>query len=84
MSQNELSQWIKAPVNRIHAIANGQRRITVDTDLRLCKFFDLSDGYFLGLQNDHETVEVKRKLSEIIADITPYKSKEKTLLLKTK
>ena len=39
------------PGNRIHAIVNGTRDITGDTDLRLCKFFGLSEGYFLRLQN---------------------------------
>jgi len=28
--------------------------------LRLCKFFDLSEGYFLRLQNDYETIEATR------------------------
>lgn len=77
MNQNELGRRIKALENRIHAIVNVQRRITADTDLRLCKFFDLSEGYFLRLQNDHETTEAKRKLSRIIVDIGPYKSSDK-------
>ncbi len=84
ISQNELGRQIKVPENRVHTIVNGQRRITADTDLRLCKFFDLSEGYFLRLQNDYETIEAKRKLSKIIVDIEPYKPNDKKLLLKTK
>jgi plasmid maintenance system antidote protein VapI len=42
---------IGVPGNRIHAIVNGTRDITGDTDLRLCKFFTLWEGYFLRLQN---------------------------------
>lgn len=39
MSQNQLAKVIGVPGNRIHAIVNGTRDITADTDLRLCKFF---------------------------------------------
>ena len=38
MSQNQLAHTIGVPGNRIHAIVNGTRNITGDTDLRLCKF----------------------------------------------
>ena len=53
VSQNQLAQAIGVPGNRIHAIVNGTRDITADTDLRLCKFFGLTDGYCLRLQNAH-------------------------------
>ncbi len=39
LSQNQLAQAIGVPGNRIHAIVNGTRHVTADTDLRLCKFF---------------------------------------------
>src|ERR1019366_6174385 len=41
VSQNQLAQAFGVPGNRIHAIVNGTRDITADTDLRLCKFFGL-------------------------------------------
>jgi addiction module HigA family antidote len=47
VSQNRLAQAIGVPGNRIHAIVNGTRDVTADTDRRLCKFFGLSEGYFL-------------------------------------
>ena len=72
MSQNKLAEAIGVPGNRIHAIVNGTRDITADTDLRLCKFFRLSEGYFLRLQNAFDTVEAKRRLSAEIARIKPY------------
>jgi antitoxin HigA-1 len=62
VSQNALAQAISVPANRIHAIVNGTRRVTADTDLRLCRYFKLSDGYFLRLQNAYELMEAKRKL----------------------
>ena len=55
MSQNELAHSIGMPGNRIRAIVNGTRDTAGDTDLRLCKFFGLSKGYFLRLQNVYDT-----------------------------
>ena len=72
ISQNALARAIGVPANRIHSIVKGLRDITVDTDLRLCKFFKLSEGYFLRLQNAFDTLEAKRKISPIIAKIKPY------------
>ena len=54
ISQNALANAIGVPANRIHQIVKGTRAITADTDLRLCKFFGLSDGFFLRLQSDYE------------------------------
>ena len=73
MSQNQLAHAIGVPGNRIHAIVNGTRTITADTDLRLCKFFGLSEGYFLRLRNAYETLEAKRGIAAQIDKITPYK-----------
>ena len=69
MSQNGLARAIDVPGNRIHAIVNGTRDITADTDLRLCKFFGLTEGYFLRLQNAYDTLEAKRRvLNEALSE----------------
>jgi addiction module HigA family antidote len=73
ISQNQLAHAIGVPGNRIHAIVNGTRAITGDTDLRLCKFFGLSEGYFLRLQNAYDTLEAKRRIAAQLAKIKPYK-----------
>ncbi|MGK7936861.1 MAG: HigA family addiction module antitoxin [Xenococcaceae cyanobacterium] len=74
MSQNALAKEISVPANRIHAIVNGTRRVTADTDLRLCRYFGLSEGYFLRLQNAYELMEAKRNLGQVLAEIQPYVS----------
>lgn len=74
ISQNQLAHAIGVPGNRIHAIVNGTRDISADTDLRLCKFFDLSEGYFPRLQNAYDTMEAKRGIAEQVAKIKPYKA----------
>src|SRR5262249_45764710 len=76
MSQNQLAHAIGVPGNRIHAIVNGTRDITGDTDLRLRKFFGLSEGYFLQLQNAYDTMEAKRRIAAEVAKIKPYRPKK--------
>ena len=76
MSQNQLAKAIGVPGNRIHAVVNGTRDITADTDLQLCRFFGLSEGYFLRLQNAHDTLEAKRRIAAEVENITPFKPQE--------
>jgi antitoxin HigA-1 len=76
MSQSGLARAIGVPGNRVHAIVNGMRDITGDTDLRLCKFFGLSEGYFLRLQNAYDTIEAKRRIAADVAKIKPYRPKK--------
>jgi antitoxin HigA-1 len=72
MSQNQLAHAIGVPGNRIHAIVSGNRDISADTDLRLCRFFGLSEGYFLRLQNAYDTLEAKHRIADQFARIEPY------------
>lgn len=73
LSQNALAKAIGVPPNRINAIVNGTRRVTADTDLRLCKYFGLSEGFWLRLQNAYETMEAKRIIEKQVARIVPYR-----------
>ncbi len=74
LSQNRLAHAIGVPPNRIHAIVSGARSITADTDLRLCRFFGLSEGYFLRLQIAFDMLEAKRRSAKAIARIKPFKA----------
>jgi antitoxin HigA-1 len=51
VSLNELGRALRVPMNRISAIANGKRAITVDTAMRLARYFGTSPQYWLNLQN---------------------------------
>lgn len=73
LSQNALAKAIGVPANRIHAIINGTRSVTADTDLRLSKFFGLSEGYWLRLQNLHDMREAKRALGNKLDAIKMHK-----------
>jgi addiction module HigA family antidote len=70
MSQNRLVvHSISAPGIPTHTIVNGTRDISTDTDPRLCKFFGLSEGYFLRFQNAQDTIKAKRRIADEIAKI---------------
>ena len=45
ISQYRLAKAIGGPASRISEIITGQRAITADTDLRLCRVLGLSPGY---------------------------------------
>src|SRR5262245_66195339 len=56
LSQTALARAIGVPPRRINEIVLGKRAITADTDLRLARYFRMSDGFFLGLQTAYELI----------------------------
>jgi addiction module HigA family antidote len=71
LSQTALAQAIGVPPRRINEIVLGKRAITADTDLRLARYFRMSEGFFLGLQTDYELMERKRVLGDKLKAIRP-------------
>jgi addiction module HigA family antidote len=71
LSQSALAQAISVPPRRINEIVLGKRTITADTDLRLARYFGLSDGFFLALQADHDLMERRRQIGPLLKSIRP-------------
>ena len=71
LSQNALAIAIGVPSNRINGIINGTRGMTADTDLRLTKYFGLSEGYFLRIQEQIELAKAKQALGKTLDNIIP-------------
>jgi len=72
ISQYRLAKEIGVPAQRISDIVMGKRAITADTDLRLCRFFGLSNGYWLRAQAAYDTEVAEGALSETLAKIKPW------------
>jgi addiction module HigA family antidote len=72
LSQYRLAKEIGVPAQRIGKIVAGQRAITADTDLRLCRFFGLSKGYWLRAQAAYDTEIAEVALAEELARIKPW------------
>ena len=72
ISQYRLAKEISVPAQRISEIVAGKRGITADTDLRLCRFFGLSNGYWLRAQAAHDTEVVERTIGPVLKKIRPW------------
>jgi addiction module HigA family antidote len=72
ISQYRLAKEIGVPAQRIGDIVMGKRAITADTDLRLCRFFGLSNGYWLRAQAAHDMELAERKLGPKLDEIRPW------------
>jgi addiction module HigA family antidote len=71
ISHTALANAIGVPPRRINEIVLGKRAIAADTDLRLARYFAMSEGFFLGLQTDHEIMERKRAIGDQLKAIRP-------------
>lgn len=71
ISAYRLAKDINVPVSRIQDILHNRRAITVDTSLRLGKYFGVSDMYFLNLQNDIDIRNEKQRLADELSRIQP-------------
>lgn len=72
ISQYRLAKEIGVPAQRIGQIVLGRRRITADTDLRLCRFFGLTDGYWLRAQTAYDIDVARRDLDAELKRIKPW------------
>lgn len=69
ISAYRLAKDIHVPVSRIQAILADKRKITVDTSLRLGKYFGVSDRYFLNLQDDIDIREARETMRKDLESI---------------
>ena len=74
ISQYRLAKETGIPAQRIGQIVLGRRSVTADTDLRLCRFFGLTDGYWLRAQAAYDTQLARRRLSDDLDKIVPWDS----------
>ena len=72
LSQYRLAKEIGVPPQRVGEIIAGKRAITADTDLRLCRFFGLSNGYWLRAQVAHDTEVAAKALGKTLDKIKPW------------
>lgn len=72
LSQYRLAKEIEVPAQRINEIVSNKRSISADTDLRLCRFFGLSNGYWLRAQAAYDTEVAERALGPLINKIKPW------------
>lgn len=73
ITQCLLAKSIDVPQRRIGEIVAGSRAITVDSGLRLSRYFGTSDEFWTGLQLDFDAAMAKEDLGEVRAAIQRWR-----------
>jgi addiction module HigA family antidote len=60
ISVEEVAEAAGLDVGQLSAILSGQQSVDANVDLRLARYFGISEGFFLGLQIDYDLEEVRR------------------------
>lgn len=71
LTPDALGRVIDVPVERIEAVIEGRQLMDADLDLRLGRYFRMSEGFFLRLQDSYELLEAKRALNGDLDRIVP-------------
>jgi len=66
MNAHQLALALRVPANRIAAIIEGRRAISVDTALRLARYFEMTPRFWFNLQAQYELRKAEAELSERI------------------
>ena len=69
LTRYRLAKDIGVPPQRIDDIVAGKRAITADTDLRWCRYFGLSDGWWLRGQANYDTAMARESMGEVLSKI---------------
>ena len=72
LTRYRLAKEIGVPAPRIGDIVRGRRSVTADTDLRLCRFFGLSDVYWLRAQAAYDIEVARREMEPELVKIRPW------------
>ena len=77
ITKYRLAKEIHVPAQRVGDIISGKRSISVDTDLRLCRFFGTTDGYWLRAQANYDSALLGESIKEELLKIIPWQNREK-------
>jgi len=66
-----LAEAIGAQPEQVESVIANEKPMDAELDLRLARYFRMSDGFFLGLQADHDLLEAKRALNGSLDRIAP-------------
>ena len=75
ITQRELSDSINVPYQRVNELVNQKRGITPSTALRLAKYFDVSEDFWLNIQLRWDLFKARSKETRELERIRPYKSR---------
>jgi addiction module HigA family antidote len=71
LTTEALADALRVNVSRLRGVIDGTSVMDAELDLRLSRYFRMSEGFFLGLQDDYELLEAKRALNGDLDRIVP-------------
>jgi addiction module HigA family antidote len=71
ITKYRVAKDIGVPAQRIGEIVAGRRSISADTDLRLCRYLGLSDGYWLRAQAAYDLERTRSLIERELLQILP-------------
>lgn len=74
LTQNALARAIGVPPRRINEIVHGRRAITLDTSLRLGRYFGQSPRFWLNIQTECDLRNSTKLVERIMREVSPMKT----------
>src|SRR5437016_14029016 len=72
MNAHQLALALRGPANRIGEIIEGRRAISVDTALRLARYFGVSAEFWINLQAHYDLRKAEREIAAtILREVRP-------------
>ena len=71
LTVEDVAGAIRVDPARLQRVVDGEARIDADLDLRLTRYFRMSAGFFLGLQDEYELLEARRAIGDALDRIVP-------------
>jgi addiction module HigA family antidote len=68
---SELAEALEVSAGQLQAVIGGTRRMDAELDLRLARYYGMSEGFFMGLQDNYELLEAKRAIKDGLDRIVP-------------
>ena len=76
MTAHALAMALHVPAPRMNDIVRQRRAVTVDTALRLGRFFGVSAEFWMGLQADFDMARARDALAAELAAIDPWQAQQ--------
>ncbi len=78
MTQRELADAIQVPYQRVNELVNQRRGVTPSTALRLARFFNMSEDFWLNLQIRWDLYKAQQTEQDALNSIRDYHELHKT------
>ena len=71
LTQNALARSLRVPPRRVNEILHGERAITLDTSLRLGRYFGQSPRFWLNVQTECDLCNAKQLMERVAREVQP-------------